>query len=157
MLKKTPAILIVYLLLFSCCAYSQSNQQKAQELVSSYISLKSGQNINFNPVQVSRSSYADTKQYKNFVHKVDSLEVVGRKIDARIPKLKTTAEINQSKKDSKNLSNQLVATSNQMIDFMTEYKGQQIGWIIKASYRTKKLVRKKFYLNMELTKVDSVK
>ncbi|RYE31648.1 MAG: hypothetical protein EOP42_10320 [Sphingobacteriaceae bacterium] len=158
---KKALLFIIFYQLVSVSAYSQSNQQKAQNLVTKYISskynLKSNQNLKFNPIEISRSSYADTKQYKNYVYKIDSLKLEARKIDARFAKLKTTAEINQSKKDSKNLSNQLVATSDVMIDFMTTYKGQQIGWLLKMVSGNKIISKKRFYLNMDLTEVSSVK
>lgn len=159
-MKKYLLAILSYLFV-SLYAYSQSNQQKAQELVTKYFNsnsrFKSSQILKFNPIEVLRSSFENTKLYKNFAYKIDSLTIVGRKIDARIPKLKTTAEITQSKKDSKNLSNQLVATSDAMIDYMTEYKGPQIGWILKTVYHDKTIRKKKFYLNQELTKVDSIK
>ncbi|MGI4021076.1 MAG: hypothetical protein ACRYFA_06190 [Janthinobacterium lividum] len=159
-MKKYLPIILSYLLV-SSFAYSQSNQQKAQDLVSKYLSsksnYKSSQILKFSPIEVLRSSYADTKQYKSYLHKVDSLKLEARKIDIRFAKLRTTAEIDQSKRDSKNLSNQLVATSDAMINFMTEYKGPQVGWILKPIYRNKTMRNKKFYLNLDLTKVDLVK
>ncbi|MVN22013.1 hypothetical protein [Mucilaginibacter arboris] len=160
-MKKILPILFFLNILTFYSAHAQSNQQKAQGLIIKYLSsksnLKSNANINFSPIEVLRSSFADTKQYKNLLHKIDTLKLEGRKIDARIPKLKTTAEINQSKKDSKNLSDQLVATSDQLIDFMTAYKGKPVGWMIKTTYRHNTLRKKRFYLNQELTKVDSVR
>ena len=160
MIIKTLTIVFVGLFIFKQ-AKPQDNQQKAQGLVFKYISnkpnLKSNQNINFSKIEVLRSSFVNAKQYKNLVHKIDSLKLLGRKIDARIPKLKTTAEINQAKKDSKHLSDQLVAGSNELIDFMAGYKGAQIGWFIKSNYPGKTEKKKIFYLNRELTKVDSVK
>ncbi len=165
MLKILPFLLLY--VFFSISVKAQSKQEKAQALVNQYLNKKenftSRQNIKFNPIQVLGSSFSNTKQYKIFTHKIDSLKLEGRKIDARIPKMKTTAELNQAKKDSKYLSDQLVTTSDRMIEFMTEYKGTQTGWMIKSAYRTKtslgnlKTVRKKIYLNLGLTKVDSVK
>lgn len=151
------ALLLIFLYpIYSMPVYVQSNQQKAQELASSYLSNKAGQNIKFSAVKVLRSSFAETRQYKILIQKIDSLKLEGRKIDARIPKMKTTAEISQAKKDSKSLSNQLVATSDQLLDFMTKYKGPQTGWIIKSVPANKNIARKTFYLNLELTKVDSL-
>jgi hypothetical protein len=155
----------LFVILFCCfvssIAYSQTTQQKAQELVSSYmhskLNLPANQNVKINPIEVLRSSYADTKSYKNYLHKIDSLKLEARKIDARFAKLKTTTEINQSKKDSKNLSNQLVAVSDEMINFMTAYKGSQVGWKVKTSYQNQPQKKNRFFLNLDLTKVDSVR
>lgn len=156
---KTVSLL--FCLLVSTLCYSQSNQEKAQILVTNYLENKFNSNSNsdlkFSAIEVSKSSYTDTKNYKNFQHKIDSLKLEGRKIDARIPKMKTDAEINQAKKDSKHLSNQLVATSDEMIDFMTEYKGIPVGWILKTSSQNKKGKKKIFYLNKDLTKITAVK
>ncbi|MGI4729247.1 MAG: hypothetical protein ACRYGB_11800 [Janthinobacterium lividum] len=156
---KTALLLFIFFLI-SVTSYSQSNQQKAQILVKNYIAgytkLNTNTNVKLGNIVVLKSSYSDTKQYKNFQHKIDSLKLEGRKIDAKIPKMKTTEEIDQAKKDSKNLSNQLVTVSDKLIDFMTSYKSLPIGWIMKASYPNKKKT-KTFYLDKELTKVTSVK
>jgi hypothetical protein len=154
---KKLLLIIVFFGLLSVSVYAQTNQQKAQELVTNHFPNSSIQSINFGQLVALRSSYADTKIYKNYLRKIDSLKLEGRKIDARIPKLKTTSEINLAKKDSKSLSNQLVSTSNRLIDFMTEYKGQQTGWIMKTSYGNKTTRKKRYFLDQELTKVDSVR
>ncbi len=152
---------IICCLLIPPLAQAQSNQEKAQGLAVSYLAgksnLKSNPNIKFNPIRVSRSSYADTKQYKNYLHKIDSLKIAGRRIDARIAKMKTTAELSQAKKDSNRLSHELVATSDALIDFMTGYKGNQNGWQIQSISQNRSRRKKTFYLNQELTKVDSVR
>lgn len=163
-MKKTLPIIFFYIIGLTS-ARAQSNQEKAQELISNYLgsktnTLNTGTNIKFNPVKVLRSSFSDTKPYRNLTRKVDSLKIEGKRIDARIPKMKTTAELNQAKKDSKHLSDALVATSDELIDFMTSYKGQQTGWIIKPvkSIKINPAKRiKTFYLDKELTKVDSAK
>jgi hypothetical protein len=158
---KNYLSVILFCLCVSSAAYSQTNQQKAQDLVSSYVNSKLNkpfsQNLKFSQIEILRSSYADTKQYKQFVYKIDCLKTIGRKIDARIPKLKTAAEISQSKKDSKNLSNQLVAVSDEMINFMTAYKGPQVGWKIKTTNQNQLQKKNRFFLNLDLTKVDSVR
>lgn len=152
---------IICCLLIPPFAQAQSNQEKAQGLAVGYLAgksnLKSNPNIKFNPIRVSRSSYADTKQYKNYLHKIDSLKIAGRRIDARIAKMKTTAELSQAKKDSNRLSHELVATSDALIDFMTGYKGNQNGWQIQSISQNRSRRKKTFYLNLELTKVDSVR
>lgn len=156
---KTASIL--FCLLFSTFSYAQTNQAKAEKLVNDYLKntskLKVDPNLKFSTINALKNSYSDTKTYKNFQHKIDSLKLEGRKIDARIPKMKTEAEINQSKKDSKQLSNQLVATSDQMIDFMTQYKTTQVGWTIKAFNQNGSKSKRTFFLNKELTKVIQVK
>lgn len=158
---KKALLTLFFFSLFLASVYAQSNQQKAQALVIKQLNkksnFKSNQNIKFNTLEVLKSSFADTKQYKNYQHQIDSLKLEGRKIDARIPKMKTSAEINQAKKDSKRLSNQLVTVSDELIDFMTSYKGQQIGWMIKVATSTKNSSKKTYYLNMELTKVDLIR
>ena len=158
---KKVLLTIFFCLLFFITVQAQSNQQKAQVLVVKYLNnksnLKTSQNIKFSSLAVLRSSFADTKPYKNYQHQIDSLKSEGRKIDARIPKMKTTAEIDRAKKDSKQLSNQLVTVSDELIDFMTTYKGRQIGWMIKATLSTKNSRKKTFYLNQELSRVDSVR
>lgn len=150
---------IFFCLLVSNFARAQSNQEKAQELSGDYLTKTSNfkSNLKFNAIQVLRGSFSDTKKYKILVYKIDSLKKEGRRIDARIARLKTAAELNQSKKDSKHLSNELVATSDQLIDFMTQYKGPQTGWTIKPVSRNKSSSKKTFYLNLALTKVDSVR
>ncbi len=160
-MKKFLAIIIFFILIYNPIQ-AQSNQQKAVDLVTNYIKNKTNKSkynpsFKFNPIQVLRSSFADTKQYKVYQHKIDSLKIAGRKIDARIAKMKTTAELDQAKKESYKLSHELVATSDQLIEFMTTYKGNQIGWMIKNVYRNKTVRNKTFYLNFELTKVDSVR
>ncbi|RYE29651.1 MAG: hypothetical protein EOP42_13880 [Sphingobacteriaceae bacterium] len=154
---KTASILTI-LLLVNTISYSQSTQQKAQLLVKNYLTnhAANGLNTNFklSNIRVLTSSYTDTKQYKNYQHKIDSLKLEGRKIDAKIPKLKTEMELDQAKRDSKNLSNQLVTVSDQMIDFMTAYKSKPIGWTVKSISKNK---TKTFYLDEALTKITSVK
>lgn len=156
---KTVLLLLICLSI-SVVSFSQSNQEKAQTLVQKYLADHSKYNSTTDPkfsnITVLKSSYADTKNYKNFQHKIDSLKLEGRKIDAKIPKLKTTLEIDQAKKDSKSLSNQLVATSDQLINFMTEYKGMQIGWTIKTTNPSTKKLRT-FYIDRELTRVTAVR
>lgn len=157
---KTASALLLFTL-FSAFSYSQTNQEKAEKLATEYLKntfkLKVNSNLKFSTINTLKNSYSDTKTYKNFIRKIDSLKLEGRKIDARIPKMKTDAEINQSKKDSKQLSNQLVATSDQMIDYMTQYKTTQVGWIINVFNSNASKNKKTFYLNKELTKVDRVK
>lgn len=166
-MKKTGLTIFIYLIVLYS-AQAQGNQEKAQELVRQYLDNKKkqvGSNplIKFNSLVVLRSSFADTKTYKYKLYKVDSLKKEGRRIDARIARMKTTAELNQAKKDSYRLSSELTNTSNQLIDFMTSYKGTQTGWLIKSAYRNKNTqgtfhnTRKTFYLNEALTKVDSVR
>ncbi|RYY08160.1 MAG: hypothetical protein EOP43_00885 [Sphingobacteriaceae bacterium] len=156
---KTVLPLLLYLLV-PAISFSQSNQEKAQTLVKSYAKNHSespaSNALKFSSVQSLNSSYADTKTYKNYQHKIDSLKLEGRKIDARIVKMKTDAEINQAKKDSKNLSNQLVATSDAMIDFMTHFKSTPTGWQIKSNIPGKRK-SKIYFLNKQLTQVTSVK
>jgi len=161
MITMKRIVPIICCLLIPPLAQAQSNQEKAQGLAVSYLAgksnLKSNPNIKFNPIRVSRSSYADTKQYKNYLHKIDSLKIAGRRIDARIAKMKTTAELSQAKKDSNRLSHELVATSDALIDFMTGYKGNQNGWQVQSISQNRSRRKKTFYLNQELTKVDSVR
>ncbi len=155
------AFVLFFCLTFSIFSYAQTNQAKAEKLVNDYLNnmpkLMVTSNLKFSTVHALKNSYSDTKTYKNFQRKIDSLKLEGRKIDARIPKMKTDAEINQSKKDSKQLSNHLVATSDQMIDFMTQYKTTPIGWTIKAFNQNGSKSKKTFFLNKELTKVIQVK
>lgn len=153
------------LFLLSCLvipivSFSQSNQEKAQLLVKIYVENHSGSHLNttlkFSTIKSLGSSYVDTKTYKNYQHKIDSLKLEGRKIDARIVNMKTDAEINQAKKDSKHLSNQLVAISDDMIGFMTTYKSTPIGWQINVNTPGKRK-SKIYYLNKELTTVTLVR
>lgn len=155
-MKKT-LLLIILSILNSAVIYAQSDQEKAQQLVKNYLNRKNlkVKNISFSSIQVLRSSFSNTKQYKNYQDKIDSLKLAGRRIDARIAKMKTTAELNQAKKDSNRLSHELVATSDELIDFMTAYKGNPVGWQIKAN--VSKRSRKTFYFNQELTQIDSVR
>ncbi len=160
-MKKLLPIIVFYLLV-SNSIQAQPNQQKAEGLVINYIKNKTNKSnfdpsLKFNPIQVLRSSFSETTQYKVYQHKIDSLKIAGRKIDAKIAMMKTTAELDQAKKESYKLSHELVATSDQLIEFMTTYKGNQIGWMIKNVYRNKTVRKKTFYLNFELTKVDSVR
>lgn len=155
---KTVSLAAIFLLI-SAISYSQSNQEKAQTLVKNYIADHPAANstkVKLGQAQVLKSSYTDTKQYKRFQRTIDSLKLEGRKIDAKIPKLKTSAEIDQAKKDSKKLSDQLVAVSDQLIDFMTEYKSVQDGWTIK-SFNPNKKKNHTYYLDKALTKVTLVK
>ena len=158
MIKTVPFLIIFLVTPF--VSFSQADRQKAQLLVKNYIASHS--KYGFNPhiklsaPQVLKTSYVDTKTYKNYQHKIDSLKLEGRKIDARIVKMKTDAEINQAKKDSKHLSNQLVTTSDAMIDFMTSFKTAQTGWLIKA-YGFDKSKSRYYYLDKELTKVTLIK
>lgn len=157
MIKIVP--LLIFCLVIPFISFSQSKQEKAQALIKNYIADHSNLHINqttkLSALESLNSSYADTRTYKNYQHKIDSLKLEGRKIDARIVKMKTDAEINQAKKDSKHLSNQLVATSDAMIDFMTTFKSIPSGWQIMARTQHKK--SRIFYLDKELTKVTSVR
>lgn len=158
---KIIVLIVVINLLASAQNFAQTNQQKAQDLVVSYLKnrskLKSKQNIKFDRIEILRSSFTDTKPYKNYQHKIDSLKVAGRKIDARIAKMKTAAELNQAKKDSNWLSRELVATSDELIEFMTSYKGKPVGWQIRIANSSRLRSKKNYYINQELTKIDSVK
>lgn len=158
---KVIVFFIIINLFTSAQNFAQTNQQKAQDLVVSYIKnrskSKNNLKIKFNRIEILRSSFADTKQYKNYQQKIDSLKVAGRKIDARIAKMKTTAELNQAKKDSDRLSHELVSTSDKLIEFMTSYKGKPVGWQIRIANTKRLRVKKHYYINQELTKVDSVK
>ncbi len=155
-MKKT-LLLIILSILNSAVIYAQYDQEKAQQLVKNYLNRKSlkVKSTSFSSIQVLRSSFSNTKQYKNYQDKIDSLKLAGRRIDARIAKMKTTAELNQAKKDSNRLSHELVATSDELIDFMTAYKGNPVGWQIKAN--VSKRSRKTFYFNHELMQIDSVR
>ncbi len=158
MIKTVPLLLFCFII--PVAAFCQSDQEKAQMLVKTYLENHSNlhlrNNLKFSAITSLKSSYTDTKTYQNYQHKIDSLELEGRKIDARIVKMKTEAEINQAKKDSKHLSDQLATTSDAMIEFMTTFKSKPIGWQIKsAAYGQRK--NRTYNLNKELTKVTSVK
>lgn len=160
-MSKLIPILLLYLFI-SNPIQSQSNQQKAEDVVLNYVKNKTKRSrfnpsLKLNPIQVLRSPFSDTKQYKVYQHRIDSLKIAGRKIDARIAKMKTTSKLDQAKKESNKLSKELVATSEQLIEFMTSYKGPQIGWTIKPVKGTSNKIRKTFYLDKELIKVDSVR
>ena len=160
-LKRVFGI-VVFLLLFTLSAQAQTEQKKAEGLIGQYILNKTkntsnNTSIKFSPVEVLRSAFEKTQLYKNLLHKVDSLKIEGKRIDARIAKMKTAAELNQAKKDSYRLSKELSVASDHLIDFITTYKGQQTGWMVKTIYRNKTVRKKTFYLNKELTKVDSVR
>lgn len=156
---KTVLLLLSYLII-PIVSFSQSNQEKAQLLVKTYVENHYNPHTNaalkFYAIKSLSSSYVDTKTYKNYQHKIDSLKLEGRKIDARIVNMKTDAEINQAKKDSKRLSNQLVAISDDMINFMTTFKSTPIGWQINTNTPGKRK-SKVYYLNKELTKVTLVR
>lgn len=162
MALKKASCLIVFLLIAILSVQAQTEQKKAEGLVRQYISneIKNASNdasIKFNPIKALRSPFENTKLYKNMLHKVDSLKIEGKRIDARIAKMKTTSELNQAKKDSYRLSKELTSASDYLIDYITTYKGQQTGWVLKTVYRNKTVKKKNFYLNQELTKVDSVR
>jgi hypothetical protein len=75
---KKAILIIVFSRLFSISVSAQGNQQKAQELVVKYLHTSSGQNINFNQLKALRSSYTDTKDYKKYLLKIDSLKQEGK-------------------------------------------------------------------------------
>lgn len=161
---KKISFLILFLSLSFFSVYAQSQQAKAEDLVKKYLESKSKnksnyQNLRFSKLAILRSSYEDTQTYKMLLYKVDSLKTEGKKIDAKIAKMKTAAELNKAKKDSYQLSHEMIIASNKLIDFMTEYKGSPKGWYIspirnqKSNYSISKKV---FYLNQQLSKIDSV-
>ncbi len=168
MAVKEAYYLFVFLLIFTVSVQAQTEQKKAEGLVGYYLFNKTKNPSNaasfkFNPIKALRSPFENTKLYKNLLHKVDSLKIEGKRIDARIAKMKTTAELMQAKKDSYRLSKELTTASDDLIDYITTYKGQQTGWILKTCYpiKNKRGVysskQKTFYLNKELTQVDSAR
>lgn len=164
-MKKIFSIFIFSALVY-CSAYSQSSQSKAETLIGKYFqgkykkSYKPG-DYKFSQLAVLRSSYDDTKPYQSLLHKVDSLKWEGKKIDAHIAKMKTTTELNAAKKDSHRLSQEMVATSDKLINYMTEYKGKPVGWRLTTTQvaQNRKRVRdgdkKVFFLNEQISKIDS--
>ena len=166
MIIKRAYCLIVFLLVLVVSVQAQTEQKKAEGLVGQFILSKSKTNdasIKFSQIKVLRSPFETTKLYKNLLHKVDSLKIEGKRIDARIAKMKTTSELTQAKKDSYRLSKELTSASDNLINYITTYKGQQTGWILKTRYPIKNKrgtyssIQKTFYLNKELTQVDSAR
>ena len=168
MAVKEAYCLFVFLLIFTVSSQAQTEQKKAEGLVGSYLfnqtkNTSNAASFKFNPIKALRSPFENTKLYKNLLHKVDSLKIEGKRIDARIAKMKTTAALTQAKKDSYRLSKELTSASDNLIDYITTYKGQQIGWILKTRYPIKNkrgvysYIQKTFYLNKELTQVDSAR
>ncbi|MEX8549413.1 MAG: hypothetical protein V5804_17565 [Mucilaginibacter sp.] len=168
MALKRVCYFVVFQLIFVLNVQAQTEQKKAEGLVEQYLLNKTKNtsnhtSIKFNPIKALRSAFESTTLYKNLLHKVDSLKIEGKRIDARIAKMKTTAELNQAKKDSYRLSKELSVASDHLIDFISTYKGQQTGWILKTRYpiKTKRgtysSIQKTFYLNKDLTLIDSAK
>ena len=168
MALKKAYCLIVFLLIFVLSVQAQTEQKKAEGLIGQYFLNKTkntsnNTNIKFSEIKALRSPFENTKSYKDLMHKVDSLKIEGKRIDARIATMKTTAELNQAKKDSYRLSKELSISSDHLIDFISTYKGQQTGWILKTRYpiKTKRgtysSIQKTFYLNKDLTLIDSAK
>jgi hypothetical protein len=165
---KNVLLVLLCNVIFVPAIKAQTNQVKAEQIVKQYLSrnLQSvavSQNIKFHPIQVLRSSFEETDGYKDLLQKVDNLKIEGTRIDARIAKMKTKAELNKAEKDSEHLSKELIAASDKLVRFMTSYKGGQIGWLLKASNSVKSknrnsgIVTKTFFLNQELSHVDSAK